>query len=93
MKLSAVDTNDNVTSREEYVSIFDVNPPTINMFTRTSHVVGQTTVDVDVNDSSGGDIFCSTSLYWIFDEDNELDYYYVELVNGVGSVTFADIYP
>ncbi len=33
------------------------------------------------------------SLYWIFDEDTELDYYYVEIVNGVGNVTFTDLDP
>ncbi len=36
---------------------------------------------------------CSTSLYWIFNEDNELEYYYVELVNGVGNATFTDLDP
>ncbi len=41
-----------------------------------------------MTDNSGGDIFCSASLYWIFDLDSELDYYYVELIDGVGSVTF-----
>ncbi len=37
--------------------------------------------------------FCSASLYWIFDLDNELDYYYIELIDGVGSVAFRDLDP
>ena len=37
--------------------------------------------------------FCSASLYWIFDLDNALDYYYVELTDGVGNVTFTDMDP
>jgi hypothetical protein len=88
VKLYVVDTSENVATREEYDSIVDFTPPTIHLFTTTSHVAGQITLDVNVTDNSGGDIFCSASLYWIFDLDNELDYYYVELVDGVGSVTF-----
>ncbi len=88
VKLYVVDTSDNVATRKAYVSIVDFTPPTINLFTTTSHVAGQITLDVNVTDNLGGDIFCSASLYWIFDLDNELDYYYVELIDGVGSVTF-----
>ena len=54
---------------------------------------GHLKVDVNVTDDSGGDVFCSASLYWIFDLDTELDYYYVELTDGVGSVTFTDLDP
>ncbi len=88
-----VDTSENITTREEFVSIVDFIPPTMNLFTTTSHVTGQITLDVDVIDNPGGDIFCFAPLYCIFDEDNELDYYYVELVNGVGNVTFTDLDP
>ncbi len=63
VKLCVIDTSENVTSREEYVSIVDFTPPMINTFTTTSHVAGQITLNVDVTDNSGGDIFCSTSLY------------------------------
>jgi hypothetical protein len=50
-------------------------------------------VDVNVADDSGGGVFCSASLYWLFDLDNELDYYYIELIDDVGSVTFRDLDP
>ncbi len=83
-----VDTSENVTTREEYVSIVDFTPPTINLFTTTSHVAGQITLDVNVTYNSGGDIFCFASLYWICDLDTELDYYFIELIDCVGSVTF-----
>ena len=63
------------------------------MFTTTSHVPGHITVDVNVTDDSGGGVFCSASLYWLFDLDNELDYYFIELIDGVGSVTFRDLDP
>ncbi len=69
------DTNGNMTSREESVSIFDVNTPVTNLFTMTSHVPGHITGDVNVTDDSGGDVFCSTSLYCFFDLDTELDYH------------------
>ena len=38
-------------------------------------------------------MFAFVSLYWLFDLDNELDYYYIELINVVGSVTFRDLDP
>ncbi len=64
------------------------------MFTTTSHVPVHVTVDVNVvTDDLGGHVFCSASLYWIFDLDTELDYYFRELTNGVGSVTFTDLDP
>ena len=93
VKMYVVDTSENVTTREEYVSIVDFSPPTVNLFTTTSHTPGHITVDVNVTDNSGGDVFCSTSLYWIFDLDTELDYYYIELIDNVGSVTFTDLDP
>ena len=75
----AVDTNDNITSREEYTEIVDMTAPEINDFTITSPVAGQLKVDVNVTDNSGGAVFCSASLYWVFTPDIELDYDYVEL--------------
>ncbi len=53
------------------------------MFTTTSHAPGRITVDVIVTDDSGGAVLCSASLYWLFDLDNELDYYYIELIDDV----------
>ncbi len=63
VKLYVVNTSENVAPREEYVSIVDFTPPTINLFTTTSHTPGHITVDVNVTDNSGGGMFCSASLY------------------------------
>ena len=75
MKLYAVDTNENITLREEYIEIFDMAAPGINDFTITSPVTGQLKVDVNFTDNSGGAVLCYTSLYWAFTLDIELDYY------------------
>jgi hypothetical protein len=56
-------------------------------------VPGHITVDANLTDDSGGGVFASVSIYWLFDLDNELDYYYIELINDVGSVTFRDLDP
>ena len=93
MKLYAVNTSDKITSREEYVEIADTIAPVINDFTVTSPVAGQLKVDVIVADDSGGAVFCSASIYWVFTPDIELDYYYIELIDGAGSVTFTDLDP
>jgi len=93
VKMYAVDTNDNITSREEYTEIVDVTAPVINELNVTSPVSGQLKVDVNVTDDSGGAGFCSASLYWIFTPDIELDYYYIELIDRAGSVTFTDLEP
>jgi len=93
VKMYAVDTNDNITIREEYTEVVDMAAPTINLFTTKSHVPGYITVDVNLTADSGGWVFAFVSLYWLFDLDNELDYYYIELINVVGSVTFRDLDP
>ena len=67
--------------------------PTINLFTTASHAPGHITVDVNVTDDSGGGVFYSVSVYWLFDLDTELDYYFIELINDVGLVTFRDLDP
>jgi len=56
-------------------------------------VPGHITVDVNLTEDSGGGVFASVSLYWLFDLDNELDYYFIELIDGVGNVTFGDLDP
>ena len=89
----AVDTNDNITTREEYTELADSTAPTINLITTTSNVQGHITVDVNLIDDSGGGVFASLSLYWLFALDNELEYYYIELIDDVGSVTFRDLDP
>ena len=48
----AVDTNDNITIREENTEIVDMTAPNINLFTTTSHVPGHITVDVNLTDDS-----------------------------------------
>ena len=93
VKLYAVDTNDNITTREGFTELVDTTTPTINLFTTTSHVPGHITVDVNLTDDSGGGVIAYVSLYWLFDLDNELEYYYIELIDGVGSVTFRDLDP
>ena len=60
--MHAVDTNDNITTREEYTELLDTTTPTISLFTTTSYVFGHITVDVNVTDDSGGTVFCSASL-------------------------------
>jgi hypothetical protein len=57
VKMYVVDTIENVTTREEYVSIVDFTPPTVNLFTTTSHTPGHITADVNVTDDSGAEVF------------------------------------
>ena len=63
VKMYAVDTHDNITSREEFTQIVDMTAPVINDFTVTSPVAGQLKVDVNVTDDFSGAVCCSTSLY------------------------------
>jgi hypothetical protein len=56
-------------------------------------VPGHITVDVILTEDSRDGVFASVSLYWLFDIDNELDYYYIELIADVGSVTFRGLDP
>ena len=93
VKHTAVDTNDNMTSREEYLTIADVTAPAINQFKVYNPTSGQLKVDVNVSDDSGDRVVCIAYLYWIFDTNNELDSYMVELINGAGSITFTDLDP
>ena len=93
VKLTTVDTNDNMTSREEYLTIADVTAPVINMFQVYNPASGHLKVDVNVSDDSGGNVYCIAYLSWIFDLKTELDSYWVKLTNGVGSVTFTDLDP
>jgi len=90
VKLYAVDTNDNITSREDYTHIADMTAPAINQFQVYSSTSEHLKVDVNVSDDSGGSFVCIAYLYWIYDLNNELDSYSIELVDGSGSVTFTD---
>jgi hypothetical protein len=92
VKLFAVDTEFNTTSREEYVTIADVTAPVINQFFTYSSEVGTITVSVDVSDDSGR-VVAIAFLYWKEDPNNELDSWGIPLTNGVGTATFTDLDP
>jgi hypothetical protein len=93
VRLTAVDANDNLSFREEYVTIADVTAPVINEFQVYSPTPGQLKVDVNVTDDTGGSVVCIAYLYWIFDLGDELDSYTIELTDGLGSVTFRELDP
>ncbi len=93
VKMYAVDANDNVTFREEYLTITDVDASVINEFEVYSSIAGHLKVDVNISDYSGGNVFSGAYLYWILDLNTKLNHYYIELMNGVGSVTFTDLDP
>ena len=93
IKLTTVDTNGNMISREEYVQVVDMTASVINEFTTIYHVLGHIKVDVNVSDDSGGSVAAIAYLYLIFVTNTELDSYWIELTNGVRSVTFTDLDP
>ena len=63
VKLTAIDTNDNMTSREEYLTIADVTAPVINSFQAYCLTAGHLVVYVNVTDDSGGSVVCIAYLY------------------------------
>ena len=75
MKLCAVDTNDNITSREEYTNIADITAPVINKFQVYNPTTAHLKVDVNVSDDSDGSVICIAYLYWIFDTNIYLESY------------------
>jgi len=91
--LTTVDKNDNMTSREEGITIADVTAPVINQFQEYSPTSGHLKVDVNAIEDLGGSVVCIAYLYWIFDTNTKLDSYWVELTDGAGSVTFTDLDP
>ena len=93
VKLFGVDTNDDITSREEYTHIADMAAPVINEFQVYNPTAGHLKVDVNVSDNSRGSVVCTAYIYWIFDLNTELDSYSIELTDGAGSVTFTDLDP
>jgi hypothetical protein len=72
VKIYVVDTSENVTTREESVSIVEFTPPTVNMFTTTSHTRYTITVEVDIADNSGRGVNAGCSIYWQLDLDTEI---------------------
>jgi hypothetical protein len=66
--------------------------PVINEFTTISHVPRHiTVVNVAASDDSGGNVVTIAYLYWIFNTNTELDSYWIELTNRVGSVSFTEL--
>ena len=80
VKLTAVDTEFNMTSREEYMSIVVTN----QIFTYSSRA-GSISISVDVSDDSRR-VVAIAYLYWKEEPYNELDRWGIPLTNGVGSV-------
>ncbi len=72
VKMVAVYTYFNSTSREEYVLIVDIRAPTINPFITYNMEAGSITVGVDVSDDSGRAVAIAY-VYWKEDPNNELD--------------------
>jgi hypothetical protein len=67
-----------------------VTQPVVHLFTTKSTISGRIRVDVAVDSFVN---FCSCSIYWIFDPDNMLQYYQVDLIDGVGMVEFSNLDP
>ena len=63
VKLTAIDINDYMTSREEYITIADVTAPVINSSQVYSLISGRLIVHVNVTDDSGGSVVCIAYLY------------------------------
>jgi len=68
-------------------------PVVIHEFQVYSPTYGHLKVDINVSDDLGGSVVCIPYLYWIFDLNNELVSYSIELVDGSGSVVFIDLDP
>jgi hypothetical protein len=90
VKMSAVDTNDNITSPKEIVDIFDTPAPVINHFLVYSSEIGTINVGVDVSDDSGR-VVAISFLYWKEEPNNELDSLGIPLTNGQGNMSFTDL--
>ncbi len=91
VKMYVVDTSENVTTRAESVSIVDFTPPTVNLFTTTSHTRYTITVDVDITDNSGGGVYAGCSIYWLLDLDTEIQWFEVDLIDSVGIVEYWNL--
>jgi hypothetical protein len=70
VKLTAIDTNDNMTSREEYIAIADVIAPVTNEFQVYIPTAGHLKVDVNVPSDSGESVVAIGYLYQIINLSN-----------------------
>ncbi len=91
VKLYIVDTSENISTREEYVSIVDFTPPTVNLFTTTSHTRYTITVNIEITDDSGGGIYAGCSIYWLLDIETEIQWFEIDIVIGVGMCEFWNL--
>jgi hypothetical protein len=62
----------------------------VHLFTTKSTVSTRLRVDVHVDSYVNS---CSVSLYWIFDLDNIIQYFQVDLIDNVGMVEFWNLDP
>ena len=56
VKLTAVDTNDNMSSRKENLTLADVTVPVINDINTSGLVIGHITVAVNISKDSSGSV-------------------------------------
>jgi hypothetical protein len=78
-------------SKTDYATLIDKwTQPDVHLFTTKSTVSTRLRVDVHVDSYV---TFCSVSLYWIFDLDNMLQYFQVDLIDIVGMVEFWNLDP
>ena len=61
------------------------------MFTTTSLTRYTITVDVNITDNSGGGIYAGCSIYWLLDLDTEIQWFEVDILDGVGMVEFWNL--
>ncbi len=88
-KFTAVDTEFNMTSREEYLAISDVTAPVINQFFTYNSEAGSITVSINVSDDSGSVI---TVAYLYSREHDELIHSRgIPLTIGVGNATCTNL--
>ena len=79
------------TLRADYEALLArVTQPVVHLFTTKSTISGRLRVDVAVDNFVK---FCSCSLYWIFDPENRLQYFQVDLIDSVGMVEFWNLDP
>ena len=77
--------------KTDYAALIEsVTQPVVHLFTTKSTVSGRLRVDVHVDSYV---IFCSCSVYWIFDLNTIVQYFQVNLINNVGMVEFSNLDP
>ena len=92
MKMVAVDTEFNMTSREEYLSIADVTAYVISQLIAYNSEVGSIFVGADVSDDSGS-VVAIAYVSLPQEPDYVLDARGIPLTDGVGNATFTNLDP